>query len=538
MRRHICIGLVLVLLLQTGCYRYRHVPVPETGADTAAVRAVEDVSRVRVTTVTGAQYTLVDPYIEEPYLVGGLWSDRRILHQIRLDSIAEVHSIQLDPAKTVLGIAATGLLTVVVLATIIALTKDSCPLVYAVTTDGPVLEGEMYSGAVVPELERTDLLRLRHVVALDGSYVLDLSNEARETQFTDQLLLLAVDHEPGLEVLPGDDGALHTIARPLPPLSAVDGMGRDVLADVVAAGDAVVWVPQPEGRDLDDPAHLRDGLVLRFPVEPGATEAKLVVRIRNTAWADHMVGRLLGLMGDFMDTFYLADTAESPRGEKLATFLREQGLSLGATVLRGGAWVNAGTLHPTGPVAWQDEVLRIPLDGVGDTLTVRLEGGALFWLIDHVAVDYSPDQPLRVHVLAPVEATNSDGTDALPALFADDGVHHVLPDRGHSVRVRFPSPALAPGLERSFLAQAKGYYLIHQKQHAAPDLRTLAGLQAHPDGFLRYAIEEFWRLYDDPDDPPVVEPADAEAQAVPAGAANPAGAADAPDDVAWRGSRP
>jgi hypothetical protein len=150
MRRASSLILLLALAFQAGCYSRHPAAVPRSPTDPAAA-AIDEAGRVEVTTVTGQRMQLRNPRIEHPYVVGTVMVEmggERV--QVHLDSIAEVNVMELDPGRTALGVVGGALGAVAIMALIVALTKDSCPFVYAVTDGGPVLEGELYSGAVVP----------------------------------------------------------------------------------------------------------------------------------------------------------------------------------------------------------------------------------------------------------------------------------------------------------------------------------------------------------------------------------------------------
>ena len=72
-----------------------------------------------------------------------------------------------------------------------------------------VLDAEPYGGATMRALERTDVTELEHLVPSRGEYRLLLTNEMEETQQTNRIDLLVVDHAPGLTVAPDLEGVPH-----------------------------------------------------------------------------------------------------------------------------------------------------------------------------------------------------------------------------------------------------------------------------------------------------------------------------------------
>jgi hypothetical protein len=396
-------------------------------------------------------------------------------------------SNDLGTALVVVGVIA-GTLGIVAL--IIALTKESCPFLYASDGTGFNLEGELYSGAIFKGIERRDFLKLHSLKAGPDGYRVKIANEAEETQYTDELTLLAVDHPAEIGVYAGSDGLIHTIQSPVSALSAKDFEGTDFTWDLSAA-DGRMWSSNPAGKDPENPASWRSGLTLSFPRPPAADRAKLVVRIGNTYWADYAFGHSLGLLGGMMPAWYQKTGQDPDIRTKADRFLSDQGVGLKVQIQGKEGWRDAGFFYPTGPFGIQDDIMVLPLEGTpDDALTVRLQGGTFFWMIDYAAVDYSPDRPVDVQTLAPYEAVDDGGRDIKPSLVRTDGDYFVMPEPGNYAFVKFPAPPLKSGMERSFLLRSSGYYTIHPRGDSRPDVLKLLAIQQNPDLFLKFSLQE------------------------------------------------
>lgn len=477
--------LAALVLMPLSCTKTRQVP-----PYMLSPQEVEHAGQVTVRTVDRLEVQLVRPRLEDSQITGTR-ADTNVPLSIPLSRVASVEFTSFDAGKTLIALLVTPIVIVGGLAILAA--GSSCPFLYTDDGQGYALEGELYAGAVFPALQRPDYLLLEHLKAVRGRYTLRLADEAHETQYTDELVLLAVDHPAGVHVLPDAGGGLHAVGAARPAISARDYLGRDVLARVSAA-DAVAWSAEPFARDSADPAQLRDGVIVHFPAPRAGAPAKLVVRMRNTAWADYVLARYFGLMGGAMQTWSATQTGADARG-RATRFLRDQGYALGVELLKDRAWTPLGSFQPTGPAAWQTEVLPLTLTAsVGDTVTIRLDGGALFWSIDYVALDTSPDLPLHVTELRPRSAQADDGRDVKDLLAAADGHFQVLPDTGSSVLLTYDAPPVPPGLGRTVVARASGYYQIHPSSGAAPDYATLAEIQQKPNGLLHWSLREFRRL--------------------------------------------
>jgi len=407
-----------------------------------------------------------------------------------LSEVSMVWTRETDAFGTVLLVAGVTVGAFGILMLIVALTKESCPFLYA--SDGMEfqLEGELYSGAIFKGIERRDFLKLHSATAQEGGYLFKIANEADETQHTDELTLVAVDHPKEVSAYIGSDGVVHTIRSPLTPILAKDFDGQDFTASVSAV-DGKMWSSNPVGKDPENPDHWRSGLVLNFPKPPSAKEAKLVVRIGNTYWADYSFGQFIGLMGNAMQSWQREREADPAIREKAEKFMSDQGIGLKVQVLRNEAWQDAGFFYPTGPFGIEDDIMVLPLEGItGDSLTIRLQGGTFFWMIDYAAVDYSADCEVNIALISPQEASDHNGRDIKQLLLQADGDYFVMPEIGNYATIKYPAPPLPPGLERSLFMRSTGYYIIHPRQDVKPDLAKFLAIRQRPELFLKFSLEE------------------------------------------------
>ncbi len=200
--RAISVVLLLALLPQlTGCSvrRTDRVPVEEVeppvteeiaGVTTNAAREVEfdraERSRPRARISNDTIYASVDG---QPF-------------SIAMDEVSHVWLRRRDTAGSIVASFFVGVgivvAAVLVAVAIVAATKDSCPFIYSWNGEEFVFDGEPYGGAITRGLERDDYSELEHLQAAGEIYRLRITNEVRETQFTNLMELWVVDHgHPG-----------------------------------------------------------------------------------------------------------------------------------------------------------------------------------------------------------------------------------------------------------------------------------------------------------------------------------------------------
>lgn len=405
----------------------------------------------------------------------------------------DVISIErVDGGKTfvaTLGITAGVVAGVVVL---IALLKSSCPFVYSFDGSGYTLDAEPYGGATSPGLKRTEWGRLNHLKEVGGEYRLKVTNEVDETQYTDELKLVVVDHPRGVSVVADEAGALHSVAVPVLPARAVDTRGRDILS-YVKDGDWVYW--QSADRDIDPELAngVKEKLTFEFPKPAGATRARLVFDGCNTVWASRMVKGYLALHGRELGDYYASLATPGPAQFGLQAWnLREELYRLHVRVLTTKGWVSKGTVAGGGPFVSRDKLYSLDIADVpGDVLTIELTPPIGFWMINHLAVDYGEDVAIRVREIEAVRAVDSRGLDVKPLLASTDNRYFAMPQTGDTADIVFHAPPRVDGLDRSVILKTSGYYDIHMGSLGDPQSDTLNRVRAEPGFSVRYAWGEY-----------------------------------------------
>lgn len=421
---------------------------------------------IRITTLDGTTRTLTDA-VAFTDAIEGVDIDSDATLRVPLDSIEYIEN-RSGPSALPILVAAAALVSAIA---IIGAQGESdvrpaptpvssCPFLYSFDGTGYVFDSETYAGAITRGLERTDVDNLRHLAAVDGRYRMLLTNERPETEYTDALNLLVVDHTAGADVYPDAHGEPRVFAGGVSATSAERIRGGDD-REVLAARDGRFWTGDPvETANISLDSELRDGVVLRFP-RPPSDRALLAVEAQNTPLAPQAIELFLGLQGDHVVDWYRRVDHDADTRAMVKGWIAREG-TLHVSVWVDGAWQLQDMLLDVGPLLPKTQVASLDLSAVeGDEVSIRLESARGIWTLDWVALGAEADAALVVTELVPVRAVDARGRDRSAVLAAQDGAYHTALE-GDRVELEFLVPSGPPaGRERTVLARTTGFYHLH-----------------------------------------------------------------------------
>lgn len=348
--------------------------------------------------------------------------------------------------------------------------KWSCPFVY--THDGTkyYIESETFSGAVFKGLERPTFDNLYHLKPVAGEYKLQLRNAGDETEYVNELKLIAVDHPVGTRIIPDMRGAMHTIQHPELPMMCNEFNGKDAL-HYVTDKDSLYWESDLSNKDVTRESDLRDGLILEFNKPANAKTAKIVVNGINSHLGFFALEHLFKLKGENKLQWFQELEHNPIEKGKFVNWLKREGM-LHIKLWQDGQWVEQTSMFDVGPLIAKDQIAVLDISTIRDTrLKVKLESATDLWRIDQVCVDYSADRTVNVNELAPFAAIDESGRDVAQLLTSSDTIYYTT-FPGQYATLKFKEVAGTPGSTRSFVLKTKGYY--HQWIDAAgPDNREM-----------------------------------------------------------------
>ncbi len=384
-----------------------------------------------------------------------------------------------------------GCLVILVIAAVALATKESCPFIYSYDGEKYTFDGEPYGGATMSSLQRTDYSELEHLRAVDGQYRLMLTNEVDETQHTDSLNLVVVDHPRQTTPVMDMTGQVHCFENLTGLVAAHDEDGTDLLP-LLREKDLSNWNPDLERfAAMDSLPDTRNHITLEFPRPAGADSLYLVTNVGTGQWGSHMIRVMLGMRGNSVDEFYTAINQSPEYQRQLRAWNeREELFLLGVEVQVDDHWETRTALHGGGPFVMESRALPLDLSGVtGETIRFRVNPPIGFWRFNsfHLAWD---EKPAAVSMPNLVSAVDGEGRDVASTIIAEDQVYLDFPTTGEYAEIIFAAPAPQPGLDRTVFAVTSGWYGIHLYNDGPADDAGLARLTFEPGYAVRRAMAE------------------------------------------------
>ena len=403
-------------------------------------------------------------------VVGIRWSlslrDSSRVDRVPLDSVLGMESLynEINAGRTILY---STLATVAAIggAVAIACAIDpkcfgSCPTFYADSAGQPVLEAEGFSYSIAPLFEVRDVDRLRFPGGADTSGLvrLEVRNEAFETHYINHLELLEVRHGAGEFAVPDELNRPFVVGDLVQPLEITGRDGSRLDRQLATADGNAYRTPRTilaQARVED----ANDWIDIAAAAPPGADSIALVFRQRNSLLNTILLyDIMLGDPGARSLDWVGSDLQQVGFAVELAQWYQRK-MGMDVLILDRGQWRRVAHLKDTGPVAWKDVAMVIPVVSA-DTVRIRLVYPADNWRFDRIAVARRfrrLPRGVTVHPLATVlDALDRPDTTARQSMAGPDE-RYLTVASGQRFTAEFKVGGSDDSLRTFFLA-SQGYY--------------------------------------------------------------------------------
>ncbi|MBT8393547.1 MAG: hypothetical protein KJN66_01735, partial [Bacteroidia bacterium] len=388
----------------------------------------------------------------------------------------------------------TGLTVLVVLGGIIgiaaiiviiyALTKSSCPFVYAKSNGEYKFIGELYPGVLTANMQRDDYLSIPNIEAENNEYTIKITNELKEIQHTDFVQLIVAEHPENTNVLLDKYGMPHMFTNIIAPNNVlVDNYKTETTTALGKDNISYLF-----NSDLEERNSIRD-IQLEFDKPKNANSAKLYVTAKNSLWLDYIYGKFNEQFGSYYQEFQKEQQSSSLKKSK--TWIDEQHIPLTVYIKTNNGWEVVDKINTVGPMATRDLVIPLDISNVTEeNIEIKMETGYMFWEVDYVGIDYTERMDIQLNYIEPSKAIDQDNTEVTSLLTSVDKNYFTQPNIGDEAEVTFKFKSENPKLIQTVYLKNRGFYNYIRDYSGEPNFSKLK-LFKKPGAFTDFSKYEY-----------------------------------------------
>ena len=414
-----------------------------------------------------------------------------------LDDLQWIKVKKFDTGKTVLASILIPAGVVGGTFALVALLKESCPFVYSFDGNVYTFDAEPYGGAITESLRKTDYSRLEYLEEVDGEYILMMRNEVEETQYTDEMKILVIDHDRDKMLYPDEQGNFYLVDKLIKPIGVNNRTGKDV-SKLFNDRDDNLWVDIYSNINHDRQSNLRDTLSFEFERSEITDSTLLIVNAGTALWGSHMIRSMLELRGDSVESWYSSVDNQEYELLELVNFIeREELYILKVWVKVGGKWEVRGVISGGGLFVYEDRAIPLDLSGIdGDIVSIQLRPPIGFWAIDQVNLTSGKIQMASTKEIGPISAINDKGEELRSIISKIDRNYYIMPEVGNWLKLRFSAIDEEPVGLRSLYLKTTGYYRLHLPEGRTEQTELISQMHREQGAILRYSYNEYreWKM--------------------------------------------
>jgi len=428
--------------------------------------------------------------IEDSKITGFTLQNKAVM--VDPDSVLYVNVKRSDVAGTILANIGVIVIILGVFALIVAATKQSCPFIYSFDGNKYVFDAEPLGGATTKGLERTEYSKMDYLKNVDESYKILVRNEVEETQYIDELSLLAIKHDEDKEVIPDLNGNFYQIKNPVTPVYAKDEKGLD-LKKAVSADDNLYWQTKlPVDSNLIS-KNQRHELTFTFPKPNNKTKAKLIANIGTSLWGSRMIREMLQLYGSSVDSYYEEIDQQGSEYKQMMDFIEAEELyKLKYYTKNGDDWTLQGFINGGGPLVSETRVYDLELSNIkGDSVTIKINPPFGYWTVDYIAIQYDEYASPKTEPLNLETAVNQDGIELKELISNKDNNYCQMPLVGDYFEAKYTEVENSSDVKTTYYLKSTGYYELHLNKSLPFQFMTLSKFITDPGFIIKYSNERY-----------------------------------------------
>jgi hypothetical protein len=516
---------VLFLFINSGCFKNFYSTNTQPGLNDSAIAEIKNSHKYFIVHLKNGDYALKDIMIKDSMLTAQLgqvtmdhmdWLSPEpgsspsyhkkdgplVLNEIHIyalsqmpedsthlsipiSSITRVDLYEKNISKTktnhALSTAAAIIIPIGIFVAVVAIACN-CPQVYAYDGNQYQFKSGIFSGAIYSSLEKTDYLPLDNLRDVKGKYMFQVMNTQQEEQFINRLQLISIHHDASVQVLLDRNGNMHTYREVVSPEKTSLKNDQQGLTFKLRDGNNYIFDQKTDGNS-------RFGnVILTFDKPSNTQQAKLIVHAKNSMWAGYVFDEFSSLFGDQFQNFQIKQ--DRAKRQSLEQWQMEQAIPLMVYVETNKGWELTDYFPTTGNTAGRDMIMAIKIpESTQNKIRIKLESAFMFWELDFIAMDFSPDLDLkaeRINVSAAINS-NQPGNEIAQVISKDDQYSKLL--QNEYLNVEFNAQVNFDPQSSYFLVST-GYYHSLKQYAGKADISQLKYFKK-PGSFSKFSEYKF-----------------------------------------------
>lgn len=412
-----------------------------------------------------------------------------------LNNIQKIEVLEFDKAKTNRSYTGGTIIAVVATAGVIAIiaaiahkpapepqpsTTGSCPYISTYNGKDYTLQGEIYSAAILPVLQKEDYLPI-YASPVNGEYRLKISNDLPEVQHTDFADMVVVEHDKNVKVMMDPQGKVYTISAIQPLEKAMLNGREDVTNELLSKDNNSCLFKDINGGNSQD-------LYLTFKNNSTHPEAKLILNAKMSLWFNYVYDEFSKGFGNRYNK-WAKDQNNKPASE-LEAWSDGQNIPLSVSIKTIEGWKEIQKIKPVGPLLNREMIIPLSDLPASGPVELKLSCGFMFWELDYAAIDFTKDDQLRIHNINPCKALDQAGVNVLPQLMSGDKKYLNQDHMGDAAILSYKEFDSNPGLTQTVFLHSSGYY-DHPRDHAGTPKVAFLKSFSKPGAMSAFSRQKF-----------------------------------------------
>jgi hypothetical protein len=307
-----------------------------------------------------------------------------------------------------------------------------------------------------------------------------IKNEENESHFINLLELMVVNHAENIEIIPDQNGVIHSISNLVSASQIKNENGVDI-SEILAHRDDLAYSFDSQSKENMISTYAS------FDRPKDVSNAKVVLKLKNSKWGGVVYKTFAAMMGDKYESWVEKNHERSAEEANMA--MKEAGIPLVISIKKDNEWIDIETIDLVGDISYNTLVANINENLIsGDQIELRLTAGFKFWDLDYIGMDFSQEEALKIEIIKPSQGT--ENTIDLSIIGNDDQHYLEHSKAGDSTYFKFENINTS-NTKRTIIMHSKGYYLSNEEYAGDPYWKELIKLRA-PGGLSRLSME----LYD------------------------------------------